>query len=353
MSALHFFLGANSGEGFSSLYSGLTGGRLEELAIIKGGPGCGKSTLMRRLAAAEGARGGRVAYIHCSGDPASLDGAVFIDRRTAIVDGTAPHVLEPTCALAYERYIDLTRCCDCAAARQRRAQLVALTETYRAQYREAYRLLRAVDAVTSERRALLHGHFDRDAPVRRVETILARTLPDTTGDGRVERVFLGGLTHLGDICRFDTVDALCPRVCAFYDSAGLGAAALAHVCRAARARGLSVLACQNPDRAREVQHVLLPSCGLAFITTNARIPYPGKPWRTVRLDAWATGQLTRAQRAQLRLLRRVENSLRADAVAALARAKAAHDALEACYRPCVDFTAVAAVAEEEEKRLLP
>ena len=44
--------------------------------------------------------GERIVYINCSGDPDSLDGAIFLDRNAAIVDGTSPHVLEPTYAVA-------------------------------------------------------------------------------------------------------------------------------------------------------------------------------------------------------------------------------------------------------------
>ena len=48
MQPLHFFLGANSEEGFSSLYEQLLGGRFDDLLILKGGAGSGKSTFMRR-----------------------------------------------------------------------------------------------------------------------------------------------------------------------------------------------------------------------------------------------------------------------------------------------------------------
>ena len=104
MQPLHFFLGANSEEGFSSLYEQLLGGRFDDLLILKGGAGSGKSTFMRRVGAAAERTGERVVYINCSGDPDSLDGAIFLDRRAAIVDGTAPHVLEPSYAAACERY---------------------------------------------------------------------------------------------------------------------------------------------------------------------------------------------------------------------------------------------------------
>ena len=110
MKPVHFFLGANSGEGFYSLYDQMLGGRFDDLMILKGGPGCGKSTFMRRMGAAAEQRGERVIYIPCSGDPESLDGAIFPDRRAAVVDGTAPHVLEPTYAVANERYVTVFSC---------------------------------------------------------------------------------------------------------------------------------------------------------------------------------------------------------------------------------------------------
>ena len=63
MQPLHFFLGANSEEGFFSLYDQLLGGRLDDLMILKGGPGCGKSTFMRRVGAAMERAGERIVYI--------------------------------------------------------------------------------------------------------------------------------------------------------------------------------------------------------------------------------------------------------------------------------------------------
>ena len=92
--------------------------------------------------------------------------------------------------------------------------------------------------------------------------------------------------------------------------------------------------------------------GLAFITTNARNPYDGKPYRRLRLDVMAEEKLTRAQKAKLRFTRRVEASLLDEAVGALSDAKKAHDALESAYHPCVDFEGATALAEKEIKRLL-
>ena len=91
---VHILLGANSGEGFYSLYDQLLHARLDDLLIIKGGPGCGKSSFMRAVAKELAAAGEETVYVNCSGDPDSLDGALFPSIKTGLVDGTSPHVSE-------------------------------------------------------------------------------------------------------------------------------------------------------------------------------------------------------------------------------------------------------------------
>ena len=322
MKQTHFFLGANSAEGFYGLYDQLLDARLYDLIILKGTPGCGKSTFMRRVAAALEERGLETVYIHCSGDPDSLDGVIFPAIGTAIVDGTAPHVLEPRYALAHERYVDLSQCCDSAAAKEVANGLTALTDAYRASYREAYHVLRALGSVDAERRALVCAHFDEEKLLRRAAGITARELKGRgEARGRAADVFLGGLTCQGRVCRFDSVDALCPRVYELCDSYGLAAP------------------------------VLRPARGLAFVTTGEGVRYEGKPYRRLRVDAMAEEKLTRAEKAHLRFIRRVRRALEEEAVASLKRAKRGHDALEALYRPCVDFDAVGALCDAEIARI--
>ena len=61
---VRFFLGANSPGGFYSLYDQLIDpAQAEEIYILKGGPGCGKSSLMHRVAEAVEAHGLSVEYI--------------------------------------------------------------------------------------------------------------------------------------------------------------------------------------------------------------------------------------------------------------------------------------------------
>lgn len=56
---------------------------------IKGGPGTGKSTLMKKLSDAFPDE--RKTFYYCSSDPKSLDAVVFEDKKFFIADATAPH----------------------------------------------------------------------------------------------------------------------------------------------------------------------------------------------------------------------------------------------------------------------
>ena len=89
---IQYFLGANAPTGFYSLYDCmLPPERARAIYILKGGPGCGKSTLMRKIGAWAEESGLEPEYILCSGDPDSLDAVILPSLSVALVDGTAPH----------------------------------------------------------------------------------------------------------------------------------------------------------------------------------------------------------------------------------------------------------------------
>ena len=239
------------------------------------------------------------------------------------------------------------------ATKAARDEIVAHSDAYRAAYADAYHILRAANALESERRAAVYAAMDFDKLARRIDGIVKRELRGRAAKrGRVDYAFLGGVTHKGELCRFDTVDALCPRVYELLDSCGLAAKTLERICSAAADAGHDVLACPNPDRPKELQHVLIPALGLGFVTSTARLPYTGEAYRRLRVDTLAEARLSHTEKAKLRLTGRIGRALRDEAVEALGRAKAEHDALEAAYNPCVDFDGVYALAAEEAKRLL-
>ncbi|MEG0804219.1 MAG: hypothetical protein RSF90_04605, partial [Pygmaiobacter sp.] len=74
---LDFLLGAVSPGGFAGYFDQMLAVKSGwRTLLIKAGPGCGKSTMMCRIADMLAAQGETVQLIHCSSDPNSLDGVL-------------------------------------------------------------------------------------------------------------------------------------------------------------------------------------------------------------------------------------------------------------------------------------
>lgn len=90
----HMFPGGNTSYGFFSYYDYiLPQDEAERIFCIKGGPGVGKSTFMKKIGEQFLSMGYDVEFMHCSSDSDSIDGVVIPAKKTALLDGTAPHVV--------------------------------------------------------------------------------------------------------------------------------------------------------------------------------------------------------------------------------------------------------------------
>ena len=102
----NYFPGGNTPAGFYSFYQYLPY-KTDQVFIIKGGPGTGKSTLMKKIGYLMQEKGYDLEFHWCSSDNDSLDGVVIPRLGTAIFDGTAPHLIDPLHPGAVDTIINL------------------------------------------------------------------------------------------------------------------------------------------------------------------------------------------------------------------------------------------------------
>ena len=348
-----YFLGANTGGGFFSLYDGFTdpaGG--DFLHVIKGGPGCGKSTLMKRVGAAAEASGLPVEYIHCSGDPDSLDAVWLPTQRLGYVDGTAPHVIEAVYPGAASDYLDMSRFLDCAALRPRLGEIADITRRYQARYALAYRQLAAATALLPRNLPELADTEAAARAARRARGLARRLLPPLGKAGSVRRRFLSAVCCQGWLRQTETLAAY-PRRLLLDNTLGLGQVYLETLSRAALARGYDAVLCADPLEPERLEALLLPEAELAVLAVDPGLGGAVPEGRHLRLDGLARGELDRGLRPLLRARKRESAQLLSAAVETLAQAKALHDELEAVYRGHVDFAGADALAEREIARSVP
>ena len=351
--APRFFLGSNSGTGFYSLYDSFTDPSAGEfLWVIKGSPGCGKSSFMRRIGAAAEAAGVRTEYILCSGDPDSLDGVRFPDRHVAYVDGTAPHVIEPMYPGASSLYLDLGAYLDAGALEAHLPEIMAIFARYRALYGAAYAQLAAAAALLPKNHPAAQSEAAVRSLSRRIDGIAARELRPRPKAAAVTHRFLSAYSCRGYLLLADTLRSLCSRLVLLDNAMGLGHVALARLAAAAEERGWDMICCHDPLEPEKLEALLLPERSLAFLAAEGAGRALPEAERRLRLDALSARFLRPEDRSLLRQ-RRKESRVMLDAAAeTLAQAKALHDSLEAVYHPHVDFDGVGALAEDHIRWLL-
>lgn len=354
INSIQYFLGANSPTGFYSLYDQLLPPeQATSIYILKGGPGCGKSTLMRRVAALAQDAGEPVEYILCSGDPDSLDAVILPNQKSALVDGTAPHVVEPKYPGVIEQYVNLGTCYDRVGLGDVRTAILSCMKGYKGHYQRAYRCLGAAAEIMEDMRTTLDTDGLEEKLAKRARGILSREIKARRGcpPGSVRQRFLSAVTHLGRLCLWDTVGGQCQRVYELSDRYGLAHRLLSHLLSGAVNAGYDVVACPDPMAPERLEHLLIPDLSLAFVSSSPALPYPDVPYRRIRLDSAAQGELLRRSRPRLRFSQKVSSALIDEAVDSLAQAKSMHDDLEALYNPYVNFQRVEDTALAISKEL--
>ncbi len=135
-----YFAAANGYSGFRSYFTQIfERKKFERVYIIKGGPGTGKSTLMKKILR-EFENSAYSEKIFCSSDPNSLDGIIIEknEKRIAVIDGTSPHEEDARIPGAVDEIINLGEAWNENALEKAREKILKLTENKKASYNTAY-----------------------------------------------------------------------------------------------------------------------------------------------------------------------------------------------------------------------
>ena len=143
--AARYFGSANSYMGFYSLFGEIFNRKkFERTFVLKGGPGTGKSTFMKKVANMAKDRGALVEYYYCSSDIESLDGLIIElnGKKIAIIDGTAPHENDAVYVGAADEIVNLGDGIDYDWIRSYREKIITLSDQKSHAYKSAYSYLK-------------------------------------------------------------------------------------------------------------------------------------------------------------------------------------------------------------------
>lgn len=331
------FPGGNLPAGFHSFYrSGLQ--RLDNVFILKGGPGTGKSTLMRKIGLAMMERGYDVEFWQCSSDNDSLDGVVIPALSVAVIDGTAPHTVDPIYPGVVEEIINLGDHWNTALLKAHKKEVMDCGKEINECFKEAYKHLEQAAKQDKARKELYAGHESVEE-MAKVRSRLCQEIFHNKGAGS-RHLFARAVSPVGLQSFILSLSRDCLRR---YFLSGPDCTAknelMLELLAEAEAAGRQAEVFHSPYDLEFIEMLLLPAQKIAVIACEEdELPEPGEG--DVLIDLAVDCGEDSALREQVVSLRNSREEQTDAAAAKIAEAKRIHDRLESFYSKAMDFDAV-------------
>lgn len=345
-----YFAGGNTIYGFYSLFQYIPAANSRRLKIIKGGPGTGKSTLMKKLGLMAQEAGLDAEHFYCSSDPQSLDGLTIPSLGFSIIDGTAPHVVDPVNPGAYDEIVNLGACWDAGKLRPYRNEIAELCRENSEWFAQAYQYLRQAAAVMDKLRYLTGRAMDLGAleqMKKRLLAELAASLPGNGGSGYDRHLFAGAITPAGFVNHYTSIMEGMENLYYLTGDPGCGKSALlGQIHETVKSLGHDTQAYHCALDPHRLDAVVIPALKTAFIKAAhphsfaISAAWAVKNQSAISLDSYLRAAKLKADSAEL-----TENQERLwhilkKAAEMIRRAKDNHDRLEEYYIRAMDFSAV-------------
>lgn len=269
-----YFAAANGYDGFRSYFDSVfKSSDFKKIYVLKGGPGTGKSSLMKSVSRYFSDKGVYNEAIYCSSDPDSLDGVIveINGKRAAVLDGTAPHERDATIPGAIDELINLGECWDSDKLEKRRAEILSLNEKKKIFYNDAYGYLALIGEIDSKIKAEYLSKVDFSNIVKDAEEFIKANLSRVGCTG--ERTRLTSSFGKSGYLHFDTLSEISKCTIRVKGDGINEFIYMKALYDAARALSIGMTVAPSPFDKDEIEELYFPEEGLTIsaVTSDGRI----------------------------------------------------------------------------------
>lgn len=266
----HLFAGSNSGEGFYSLFDNIIGPGAKKVYLLKGGPGTGKSSFMKYVADTLARDGYNQELFFCSSDSGALDAVSFPDLGVALLDATAPHSQDGDLPGCRDQLICLGDFWSGQALEEKRDEITLAGAIKKSHFARAWRYFSAANCV-EENMASSNKNKALDC-TQELEEILSQVHQGrghVAKRGKARHLFASALTPEGYVSHIRGLVQDYNKIYILTGAPGTGRDQyLERIVDCALGVGLELEVYRYPLNPRRLLHVIIPSLGLAVITST-------------------------------------------------------------------------------------
>ena len=334
-----FFAAANGYFGFRSYFEKIFApDDYDRIYLIKGGPGTGKSSLLKAIANAFVGTCASVEKIFCSSDTSSLDGVIIElgDKRVCAVDATAPHLVDLSYPGAVDSIINLGEFWDEKVIRESRDRIVELNRLKSNFYDCAYGNLSVIGQIDRKIEADYKAMYNCEIIVKEADRLVKEII---SPGNKKSTVRLTASFSKNGYFSFDTLKVSSS---AYYPIAGDGVSEYiftSAVKEAADRIGADYLYAPSPFLDDRIDEIYFPCASITLSVDNTFI------------DARDTSLAPRHTTKSSPLYDNTKELFFAAAIRDLSDAAKSHMELESIYSAAMDFQKNKSIAQKIQKEI--
>lgn len=345
------FPGANTANGPFNFFDNIITKNINRIFCLKGGPGVGKSSLMKKIANEFLEKGYDIELHYCPSDPSSLDAVLIKELGVVLLDGTAPHIVDPKDPGAIDEIVNLGDYWNLENLEKNKVEIVECGKDISSSFRRAYKYLKSAEPIYYD----IEEKYKDCMDFGQVNLLTEHFIYDlfknasSTGIYQKERHLFGtAITPVGHVDYADSILSGVSKIYHLSGNIGTGKTTfLKRVCDKAIKKGMEVEVYHYPLIKDKLETIIIKDLDIGITTSKL---FEGK--NTIDLDKYLDQYKLAKYEEEINFDKKVFNELINYGISNLEKAKAKHDVIEAHYVPNMRFDEIETLRKEIVNRIL-
>ena len=345
------FPGANTSNGFYSYFNYIIPKDVNRIFCLKGGPGVGKSSLMKKVAREFAERGYDVEVFPCSSDPGSLDAVVIKKLKVVLLDATAPHIVDPKIPGAIDEIVNFGDFWNVDNLENNKIEITQCNKEISGCFQRAFKYLKAAEPIFYDIEVKNSDAMDFGKLNKFTEEFMEELFKGVENKGvfsMPRHLFGTAITPIGHIDYADSLLQDAKKVYYLDGKIGYGKTTfLKRIYEKAVLKGLKVEVFHYPLIPEKIEGIMIEDLGIA-ITTSSLF----KDQDTINLGEFVNKSKIDECKEELESDEKILDELINYAIYNLKKAKSNHDVIENYYIPNMNFEKVDELKNQLIERIL-